>query len=168
MSGYSQWLAKYCRHKCSVSYRSFYDRLFMLLQQNCVFKDYFYQLRNTVDHYLMTGKILAGSFCNGGHILHAGSYQFIYDNITDAYAISQTVAESFCEVDKSIIELQSAFLYQPSNTYPVEIDLPFDIYTWAETPTRYQVESKIKDITTFDFYRYRRKNLIKNRIITID
>lgn len=168
MSGYSQWLAKYCRHKCAVSYRTFYDRLFSLLPQHRIFKSIYSELHETVSHYLTTGKILSGFSRNGGHVLHAGSYQFMYDNITHAFDIAQSAAESLCEIPASMTELQSTSLYRPGGHYPVEVALPFDIYSWQDKECRYRIEAKISSTQSFDFYRSRRLNLIKNHIINID
>jgi radical SAM superfamily enzyme YgiQ (UPF0313 family) len=168
ISGYSQLYARYCRQRKDVSYRQYYDKFFELLQQKNFFLNHFIGLRGVVDHYLHTGEMLKfDNFTKGGHGIHALSYGFIYDNKKEAYALAKTVAESFCEVDQGIIDLQNNFIYDYSQQFPIEIKLNFDLLTWKDEKSLYAISPKSTIDGEFDFYRYRRQGLIKNKITKI-
>jgi putative methyltransferase len=165
IGGYSQFYAKYCRHRKNVSYREFYDRLFERLQQENFFLDHFTKLRGVVDHYLHTGEMLKfDNFTNGGHGIHALSYGFIYDNKKKAYALARAVAESFCDVEQGVIDIQTNFIFDPSQQFPISVDLDFDLLTWEDDKSSYEITPKATIDGEFDFYRYRRQGLIKNKI----
>lgn len=168
ISGYSQIYARYCRQRKDVSYRQYYDKFFELLQQKNFFLNHFIGLRGVVDHYLHTGEMSKfDKFTRGGHGIHALSYGFIYDNKKEAYALAKTVAESFCEVDQGIIDLQNNFIYDYSQQFPIEIELNFDLLTWKDEKSLYGISPKSTIDGEFDFYRYRRHGLIKNKITKI-
>ena len=168
ITGYSQLYARYCRQRKDVSYRQYYDKFFELLQQKNFFLNHFIGLRGVVDHYLHTGEMSQfDNFTKGGHGIHALSYGFIYDNKKEAYALAKTVAESFCEVDQGIIDLQNNFIYDYSQQFPIEIELNFDLLTWKDEKSLYEISPKSTIDGEFDFYRYRRQGLIKNKITKI-
>ena len=168
ISGYSQLYARYCRHRKNISYRDFYDRLFEKLQQTNFFLDHFTKLRGVVDHYLHTGQMLKfDNFTKGGHGIHALSYGFIYENKKQAYALAQEVAESFCEIETGLIDVQTNYIYDPGQKFPITVNLSFDLLTWQDEPCYYTINPKATIDGEFDFYRYRRQGLIKNKITKI-
>ena len=165
ISGYSQLFARYCRHRKNISYRDFYDRLFEQLQQDNFFLDHFTKLRGVVDHYLHTGEMLKfDNFTKGGHGIHALSYEFIYDNKNQAYELAREVAKSFCDLESGLIDIQTNFIYDPGQKFPITVDLGLDLQSWQDGPFCYEISSKAKIDGEFDFYRYRRQGLIKNKI----
>ena len=168
ISGYSQLYARYCRHRKNISYRDFYDRLFEKLQQTNFFLDHFTKLRGVVDHYLHTGQMLKfDNFTKGGHGIHALSYGFIYENKKQAYALAQEVAESFCEIETGLIDVQTNYIYDPGQKFPITVNFSFDLLTWQDEPCSYTINPKATIDGEFDFYRYRRQGLIKNKITKI-
>jgi hypothetical protein len=165
ISGYSQLYARYCCQRKNISYRAFYDQLFARLQQDNFFLDHFVKMRGVVDHYLHTGEMLKfDNFTNSGHGIHALSYRFMYENKNQASELAREVAESFCEVEQGLINIQNNFIYDPSQQFPITVDLAFDLYNWQDEPCRYEINLKASIDEEFDFYSYRRRGLIKNKI----
>jgi putative methyltransferase len=165
VGGYSQLYAKYCRNRKGITYRQFYDCLFDQLQQQNFFQEHFEKIRTVAGHYLQTGEMLKlDRFTKGGHGIHAPSYEFIYDHKQHAYSLAQSVAEQFGDLDSELIKLQTNFIFDTHQTFPIQVCLPFDLATWQDTVCQYQVLPKLAPDQEFDFYRHRRQGFIKNKI----
>jgi hypothetical protein len=167
INGYSQHFAKYCRYILNISYRQFYDQLFACLQHhNTVFQEHFQKLHSVVDHYLHTGKMIKFDNYNAsGHGIHALSYEFVYNNRNQAYALSQAVAELFGHVPDSVISVQKNFVYDPDQSYPVRVDTEYDLANWESAPSQYVIDAKFPIGQEFDFYALRRQGLVKNKFV---
>jgi hypothetical protein len=165
VSGYSQMFAKYCRNRKSVPYRQFYDQLFVLLQQHNFFQEHFNKIHAATDHYMRTGDMMQlDNFTGGGHTIHSLSYEFIYNHKQHAFALAQQVAEHFVQLEPGVAELQTNFIFDPDQSFPVTCQLDFDLDTWQDAVCSYEITPKINTSQEFDFYRYRRQSLIKNKI----
>jgi hypothetical protein len=165
IGGYSQWYARYCRHRKNISYRKFYDQMFSYLQEENFFLEHYIKLRNVVDHYLHTGQMLKfDNFSKGGHGIHALSYEFMFKNKLQAYALAKRVTESFCQPESGIVDIQNNFIFDPEQQYPISVDLDFNISDWADSKLSYKIFPKMNLNKKFDFYQYRRQGLIKNKI----
>jgi putative methyltransferase len=167
VGGYSQLYSKYCCNRKDVQYRQFYDHLFDLLQSDNFFQEHFKKIKSVVSHYLHTGEMLKlDQFTKGGHVIHASSYEFIYNNKQQAYELSQTAAKNFCDLPTGLIQLQNSFIFDPEQSFPITVNLDFDLNSWQENNCSYKIEPNITTTDQeFDFYRYRRLGLIKNKII---
>jgi putative methyltransferase len=167
IGGYSQIYAKYCRFRHDVSYRQFYDCMFDRLQQENFFQKHFQQLQHIVSRYLHTGEMQKLDGFKGGHSIHAVSYGFVYGNKEQAYALSLEIARTFAEVETDLVSIQSNFLFDPLQSYPIDISLPYSITSWQETETHYRIKPRAVIEKDFDFYRSRRQGLIKNHIMQV-
>lgn len=166
IGGYSQIYAKFARYKKNIPYRKFYDRFFDVLSKNEVFQEVFLTTKNNVKHYLYNGVILSSNDSKAnGHTLYAASYKFIYENKDKAYQLSKQVAESFGVIDENIDKLQTHFVFDNNQEYPAIVNLDLDISTGEPISTVYEVVPRIETSVDFDFYRFRRQGLIKNKII---
>jgi putative methyltransferase len=167
INGYSQHFAKYCRYILNISYRQFYDQLFAYLQhKNTVFQEHFQKLYSVVDHYLQTGEMIKfDDYKASGHGIHALSYEFVYNNRNQAYALSQAVAELFGYVPDSVISVQKNFVYDPNQSYPIVIDTEYDLTNWESAPSQYVIDAKFPIGQEFDFYALRRQGLVKNKFV---
>ena len=165
VSGYSQMFAKYCRNRKGVPYRQFYDQLFVLLQQHNFFQEHFNKIHAATDHYMRTGDMIQlDNFTGGGHTIHSLSYEFIYNHKQHAFALAQQVAEHFVQLEPGVAELQTNFIFDQDQSFPVTCQLDFDLDTWQDAVCSYEITPKINTSQEFDFYRYRRQSLIKNKI----
>jgi radical SAM superfamily enzyme YgiQ (UPF0313 family) len=165
ISGYSQIYSKYCRICKNISYRKFYDKLFQRLHTDNYFSQHFLQLREVVEHYLHTGEMLKfDNFTKGGHGIHSLSYGYMYTNKSHAYELVKEVAKSFCQLDKGIEDIQHNFIYDSEQKFPITINLYFDLFTGVDKQCVYEISLKEEINDEFDFYRYRRHGLIKNKI----
>jgi radical SAM superfamily enzyme YgiQ (UPF0313 family) len=166
-SGYSQLLAKYCRRIKNISYRKFYDTLFEFLQKENFFQDNYQMIQNLTSEYLHRGTISKFDNTQSGHNLHSMSYEFIYKNKDKAYKLVQQMVESLCELDTSIRHLQENFIFDKNQQYPVMVHAEFELESGANKPTLYRLDSRIKSDEHFNFYRYRRQGLTKNKIVNL-
>jgi len=166
--GYSQLLAKYCRHVYNISYRKFYDMLFALVQQDSFFYNHFNNLKNTVQVYLNTGELHdLDEHIKGAHGLHGITYKFLYNNKAATYDLVYQVASNFGLVDSGIAQLQRNFIFDTSVEYPLKISTIWNIKNWQNESCQYSVSPKIAINDDFDFYQYRRQGYLKNKITKV-
>lgn len=164
ITGYSQILAKYCRHVKNISYRQFYDSVFEKLKSHPEFSKHYQGLRHVVDHYLRHGRVLPfGNHNKGGHGIHSASYGYLYENKDLVYEFIRKIAEEFSVTNSKLFELSENFVYNNKVTYPVKVELDIDISNWSNQRSVYEIESRISADSEFDFYFYRRQGWIKNR-----
>jgi len=162
VSGYTQIIARWYNNVLNVSYRDYYDRLFVVLQQSQTLSKHFNYLRDTVKQYLQTGTI--PSEFNSSHNLHAVSYEFLYNNRKIIYDVALNVAEEFFPVPSNVITLQQNFIYDVEQQFPICVDADVNFYTGEHNNCSYTLTSKIEPNTVFDFYMHRRKGYLKNHI----
>jgi radical SAM superfamily enzyme YgiQ (UPF0313 family) len=166
ITGYTQIYAKYCRHRHNISYRDFYDQLFLILQNSdTFFFDHYTKLKNIVKHYLYTGELVQfDNFNKTGHGIHALSYKFMYDHQSQAFQLGQQIVESFNATNDQITNLQKHFIFNKEHSYPVQITLDFDIHSWQDSIKSYTITPHTSAGTEFDFYSSRRLGILKNKI----
>jgi radical SAM superfamily enzyme YgiQ (UPF0313 family) len=162
INGYTQIYSRYCRQKHNISFRQFYDRLFSLIDTS-FFKDHFNSLKQEVSTYLHTGNLLNSSKSRG-HTLHSISYEYFYQNKSQAFNLGKTVAESFTNIENSVNLYQENFIYDETQTYPINLTLDFNFLDNKNESLEYQIIPREPLNEKFDFYRYRRQGLIKNRL----
>lgn len=162
IAGYTQIVAKYGRTVNNISYKTFYNKLFVALQQDPLFQDHYNVLKSTVDNYLRLGT-LSGSV--GGHAIHSISYKFMYEHRQQAANLAINILKSFIpDVPENLTLLQNMFIIDMYSQYPVSLKTSYNIDTGKLKQTVYtatpQTNEKIED-----FYTIRRKGLIKNRLL---
>lgn len=165
ISGYTQVYSRYCRQKHNISYRLFYDKMFEIIQTSSFFADHYEQLKKVVTKYLYTGEMTQfDSFVKGGHGIHAISYGFMYQNKFEAYNLGRIVAENFVNIDPNIVIFQENFIYDADQKYPILLELDFNLVENLTKSEKYEISPRSSIDEKFDFYRYRRQGLIKNKL----
>ena len=150
-------------------YRKFYDTLFELLQKENFFQANYQMVQNLTHEYLHFGTL--SNLVNGhasGHNLHALSYEFVYKNKDKAYQLAEQVAESLCELDPGILNLQKNFIFDKNQQYPIVVHTEVELESGVSKPRSYQIVPKISKNEQFEFYRCRRNGLLKNKIINLN
>ena len=164
IAGYTQIIAKYSRTVKNISYKTFYNKLFVALQQDPLFRDHFNTLKLTVDDYLRLG-VLSGSV--GGHALHSVSYKFMYEHRQQAANLAIDILKSFIsDVPKNLTLLQNMFIIDMHSQYPVSLKTSYNIDTGKLKQTVYTATPSTTEKIE-DFYTIRRKGLIKNRLVIL-
>lgn len=164
-SGYSQLIAKYLRKIHGIEYRRYYDALFAQIKSSEFLRDHYRYLNSVVETYLTTGILKdIDNHSKGAHGLHGFSYKFFFDNQKQIFELARTVAEQFATLDKGIWELQSNYIVDPKNSYPLTVTSDVNVNTWTREPATYEVNSKILIDDTFDFYQYRKQGLVRNKL----
>ena len=193
ISGYSQVIAKYLHMAQNISYRTFYDQLFLDISTSDNFKEHFDQLRQLVTNYLYTGEIInidgvnKGAFATklSGHSIHAISFEWMYHQRNNAFDFIKSSAEKITTLPLWVLELQRAFIFDPNTQYPLTIRGDYDIINELDQLIEYNITSPlvigntnkdrwgITELTNpnektdikFNFYVYRRKGLLKNLLL---
>jgi putative methyltransferase len=164
ISGYTQMIAKYSRTIETISYKTFYNKLFVELQQDPVFANHYNTLKSTVNDYLKLG-ILTGSV--GGHALHSVSYKFMYEHKQQAAKLAIQVLKSLVpNIPNSILSLQEMFIIDMYSQYPIILETNYNIDTGIINPTSYTATPCLTEKIE-DFYTIRRKGVIKNRVLIL-
>jgi hypothetical protein len=91
----------------------------------------------------------------------------MYKNKSEAFNLGKQVAESFINLDPNVVTLQENFIYDSNQNYPIFVELNFDLLKNNKHNhlKKYEISPKKILDSEFDFYRYRRHGLIKNKII---
>jgi hypothetical protein len=108
-----------------------------------------------VSTYLHTGKLPDG--ITGGHALHTQSYHFLYQNRLHLIQLCANIIN----IDKSLEQLQTAFIFDRHKLEPCTVETDFNIFTGIREKTKYQIQTKTSDVVD-DLYTIRRKGLLKN------
>jgi putative methyltransferase len=162
IAGYTQIIAKYGRVVENISYKTFYNKLFVELQQDPLFKDHYNVLKSTVNDYLRLG-IQSGSV--GGHALHSVSYKFMYEHKQQAAGLAINILKSFIsDVPENLTLLQNMFIINTDSQYPISLKTNYNIDTGKLKQTVYTATPSTTEKIE-DFYIIRRKGLIKNRLL---
>lgn len=166
ITGYSQIYAKYLYYFKDITYRKFYDTLFeeISTNKNNFLFEHYTKIKKVVDQYLNTGKLNADQ--HKGHNLLTKSSKYIYDHKSQ---IDSIVKDVFIQLNENkqnlpLQELQKNLLFDLNSQYPIEIDLPVDIFNYKNNSTKVLIKAQLSDNKNYDFYALRRQNLIRNRI----
>jgi len=164
INGYSQLVSRYCRNFHDISYRKFYDTLLKnLLNDKEVGEHYRYVHQVTLE-YLKTGDLVDIGQLRG-HNIRFMSSEYLYDQRVKLVALAIQTAQELAPISDDIINLQKNFIFEPSDTYPKQINSGIDITKWKKEPVIYQVQNTIGSDSKFNFYYARRKGLLKNKFV---
>jgi hypothetical protein len=119
--GYIQILARYCREVLNVSYREFYDKVFKeLAEGKTIISDAFRFTKQFEEAYMERGRLATqeemadwgGLVIDnlGGHFTAQMALSTVFNNKEDVYDIGEKVANSFGDIDPSIIEANRSSL----------------------------------------------------------
>lgn len=167
ISGYSQIYAKYARHCRDIPYRKFYDHIWQEIWQDEFLCAHLEELQTIVSDYLETGRLSSADKSGGGHVLHARSFTWLHQNRHKVYDSIKKMVSTLIDLPDSLIQLQQNYLIDPEVKYPVKLNLAFDISTWRFQSQNYEILPRLDPTKNFDFYRYRRQGLVKNKIIAL-
>ncbi len=163
IAGYSQLISKYCFNILSITYREFYDRLFDLLKSdNSILGTHFNEIQEIVSHYIRTGHLLNKS--KKGHALHAGSFNFLYENKKHIFKFLEEYILKYYSIDDEFIKLHENFIFDCNTNYPLYIDSNVNIITWKKEDVTYKIDNIFKYEDKTDLFIMRRKGLLKNEI----
>lgn len=166
INGYSQLLARYCKNFHDVTYRQFYDRLLEnVLNDKDIGEHYKYVHQITLD-YLRTGELTdIGNL--RGHNIRFMSSEYLFDHRVNLINLAIQTAKELAPVSDDIILLQQNAIYEPTETYPKQIQANIDVIKWEKQPVQYQILNTISSNSKFNFYYARRKGLLKNKFVKI-
>ena len=170
--GYTQYYAKYCRNVLGIPYRQYYDRLYEIVTTDETFKEYFDFLRKSIGHFLTTGKLLDKQtnpvLVDSGRARKnfrksskfSNEAKWFYDNKQHAYEVGQSCLKQFTDDVTKIDDIQQQFIYDPKSSYPLNIEVDWDLETWEPVKSFYQIATKNQG--AFDFNKMQTKGYIKN------
>lgn len=161
INGYTQIISRYARNIKQIPYRMFYDNLYNTVQQDSIIKPHFESLKETLKNYLNQGTL--PKELQGGHSMHSGSYEFLYDHRHHIYNISINVLSKLTTIDPLLLNLQDMFIFNQDKTYPQSIVANYNLFTGQIKETNYKFENQINKVID-NFYLLRRKGLIKNQV----
>lgn len=172
IDGYTQILAKYAHHILGMSYRSFYDRLFQLIQDSKTFNDYFKTKYRNILHYLQTGYLSDDihpiRISASPRLLSMDDSLLMYENRNTIYSLGINVLQEVTDQLDEILQVQKHFIFESDVNFPITTTLPYNIETWATMPTQYEISSKNANGTVIDAVTSRRNKRIKNIFKPVD
>jgi len=163
INGYSQIISKYYRNKNKTKYREFYDRLFSAIKSDPVlFGQHYKNLYDKIYNYMTTGKVTDST----GHALEmsmATDYNLFWENKEHTFGLI-----SKCwQVEDYLLDFQKEFVYNPHREYPIKLSLPFDLDTWEDRNTDYNICNPREESERYDMWVLKRKGLDKNTIVKL-
>jgi hypothetical protein len=170
--GYIQILARYCREVLNVSYREFYDKVFNeLAEGETIISDAFRFTKKFEEAYMELGRLATEEemadwggieiYNLGGHFTAQMALSIVFQNKEDVYSIGEKVANSFGDIDPSIIEANRSSLacinrmsvgIHGTRTVKVNeeeweqgyhIESAYDLETYEKKQTKYHVKPSI-------------------------
>jgi len=144
-SGYTQLISRYLYHIHEISYREYYDRLYEIIKQDSLGGPLLRDVEEIVINYLKHGQVpknekwgnvvaltLSESF--GGNIIYESRNHFI--------KIGIETAKEFTNIEKSIIDLQIAFIKTDELQYPYYVNSTIDIDRWEYSACEYRISKR--------------------------
>ncbi len=169
INGYSQLISKYFYYSKNISYRHFYDNVFDVVKNdNGVIGEYFNNLKNIVSDYLTKGILPVDK---SGHALEFNSpndFMFFIENKQEVFDLIDKVLLKYEKINSNFWDLQKNFVYDTETNYPLKITIPFDIKTWEDKETTYEVSNEREESLRYNLWVLRRRGLLKNTIAKID
>ena len=161
INGYSQIVSKYYRNKKKVTYREFYDKLFERIKSDPIlFGDHYKNLYNKIYNYMTTGKVLDST----GHALEmsmATDFNLFWEHKEHTF----NLIFDCWGVDSRVMNLQKEFVYNPKQDYPIKLSLPFNLDTWEDQETEYNVCNAREESERDNMWLLKRLGLDKNTIV---
>ena len=154
INGYSEIISDYLNKEFGVSYRKFYDSIFVTLG-----KDYsslgkhFRELKERVSSYLKNGKILSDK--DTGHTLELSmgtDFEFFWSHKEIVINYIRNCCGMF--IPNDIMALQRSYIYNPNVEYPQHVG-------------EYLVDNARMEEERDDIWVLKRKNLLKNKITAL-
>tara|TARA_B100000085_G_scaffold53130_1_gene46424 strand:- start:156 stop:638 length:483 start_codon:yes stop_codon:yes gene_type:complete len=151
VNGYSEVLSNYLHRTFDISYRKFYDNLYLYLSKDTtIFGNYFNQLKERITEYLTSGKIISSK--DTGHTLELSmgtDFDFFWSNKDLAIYF----AKEGCgmEIPEDIYQLQRNYIYNPEDNYP-------------KIMGDYLISNARLEEERNDIWTLKRKNLLKNKV----
>jgi len=147
LSGFTEFISKYCRVVLDIPYRSFYDKLFETLETDKKCQPILDKFNDLMVNYFNNGEIpdnyrsvVAWTF----PIDFEQSY--MYENREYFIDVGLSVAESMGSLSpdqkEELYNLQHAYFYRPEQEYPYTITASVDISNWNIQRTTYQIQNR--------------------------
>ena len=166
--GYSQLLARYCRSVLNVPYQQFYWNLSQQLQQDQGALGELYQsVQRAIQRLFDSGEWHESVSV---YDFTSASFGVVYDNIDAALELSIVVAEHFGAVDSTVVDLQRRFVYNTQYPPVPCIESNFDVDTWQQQTTIYQIECQVDNFqpSAENIWSLRRSNRLKNKLVALN
>jgi len=165
LQGYSQLTSRYARKNHDITYREFYDRLFLEIEQHPSFSQVYRNIKTRVATLLYQGKLDKEY---SAHNLLFTESEVIHENKHHVFEIVDRV---FCAItgatNQPLHKAQKHMILDLDATYPITLDLDFDLHTFAPASRTYSINKKFdvemdqEGSFRAKFYALRRKGLIK-------
>jgi putative methyltransferase len=143
--GITQIIARYMYHIKNVSYRDFYDQLYLELKGDNLGKDLINDVEEILENYMTHGEVPSHEkWFNVVALTLPESFgsNFIVSNKDHFIKLGIKVAEHFASVEPSIIDLQYALMKSDDKTYPYAIFSTIDIDRWEHVDCVYRITSR--------------------------
>lgn len=165
LQGYSQLTSRYARTNYAVSYKDFYDHLLVEIQHHPVLNQIYLEIQQLVAGLLYRGHLDKEY---SAHNLLFAKAEIIHENRHVVFATVDKVFQAVCGSSSRELSLaQQHMIFDLAATYPVRLDLDFDLETLAQTDRSYLIDRKFdvdldqQGSFRAKFYALRRKGLIK-------
>lgn len=166
--GYSHYIASYCKHVFSTSYKEFYDRMYTMISDNRYgLRDDFIKVQLNAYNILTTGSLLDEHRMQDINHFAFVKYVDLYSKKQEIVDFAFCVAREFGAIPNDIKHLQNMSIIDVDRLEPFFINTEHDISTWEKVPTQYKIvpRNKTFNATQFDIIHERRRGSLKNQII---
>ena len=121
------------------------------------------EFQRTVTEYLQTGVMPPEA---SGHGLHSWTAAELYNNRESVWRTVVSAMNTLTQCPEDLSELQRRSVFDPDQPRPSELTTTYNIYTGEAGATVYSFKPQITAVDITDFYRTRRKGLLKNTVLT--
>jgi putative methyltransferase len=160
--GYTQLISRYMRYAHGVSFKDFYLHIESEITKDPQMNEQRNIIKHALETFLETGTVGPGL---AGHMIHASTGSWIYDNRKYIMNFVARCAEKFAKVPNEIVKLQDAQIFDRDQKYPIQITCDFDLYNEDASATTYEISPRLKQLGSLNTAVMRRRGLLKNKII---
>lgn len=166
-TGICQIISKYLHHMHNVPYREFYDHLHETLKKDQLGGSSIGSVEEILSNYFKHGEVPdEEKYHNVVALTLPESYKlsFISENKNYFIELGIKVGKKFVDIEKSIIDLQYAYLRDYSRDYPYDIESSIDIDRWTRADCLYRIEKRdaVSHMHDQMYTKYLMKTNIKN------
>jgi len=166
-TGICQIISKYLHHMHNVPYREFYDHLHETLKKDQLGGSSIGSVEEILSNYFKHGEVPdEEKYHNVVALTLPESYKlsFISENKNYFIELGIKVGKKFVGIEKSIIDLQYAYLRDYSRDYPYDIESSIDIDRWTRADCLYRIEKRdaVSHMHDQMYTKYLMKTNIKN------
>jgi radical SAM superfamily enzyme YgiQ (UPF0313 family) len=165
LNGFTQILAKYLRNVENIEYKEIYDLLFDYVKNSDgIVKDCYLDWKKIIYEYLSLGVMPKDKKGHHLELNNSNDYITFIMNRDEILKFLEKAFSNISSIDNKIWEIQKKFIYDTEVDYPIKINSEFDMETWENVETLYEIKNDRDESIRHNLRELKRQCKLKNKI----